>query len=462
MIKATFNKRLIPELILFLLLTATLSAGSFLPKYSEFTLKNGLKVIAIEDHRLPMVYFRMNILSGTACDSLYPGLTSMTLELLKENTETCPDGLISLMVDSVGGLLTTNVTREVSHIDGDFLSRDLKLGLNCLADMVMRARFLESDFNHMRRRMISILAQVESVYFDVLWSELYRRYYGNFGYGLYPYGTSAGLQDMKIQDIESFYKQNYRPNNAQLVIGGDFDNGRLKKMVEEIFGRWQAGDEICSPVADVHYPDSLEIILVNRPSVTASEFFIGRPGIIPGDENHAQMLVLDYVLGGGGRNSRLYHDLVRDAATCTFINSATECSRLGGTFYIYGGAYVESMADAITGVLDNLKLLGSARISVAELQEAKNFFAGNQIQKYSSYAEAVGNIANNIACGQNVEFPEKIIKNIEKLTPDQLRDFAREFFGPATITIIVAGPAEKLKRPLSDIAPVRLISRGEE
>lgn len=455
--------RLCVGLVIFILMAAaSLSAESFLPQYSEFKLKNGLKIIAVEDHRLPMVYYRMNILSGTACDSTRPGLASMTLELLRENTRDYPDGLISLMVDSVGGILMTNVTRDYCQIDGDFLSRDLESSLNCLGDMVMRAEFRDSDVNRMRRRLVSILAQVESVNFDVLWRELYRRYYGNFGYGLYPYGTAAGLQDITLTDITSFYSENFRPNNAQLVIGGDFETGRLKKLLERVFDSWPTGNDICRPISNVQYPDSLEIFLISRPEVTTSEFMIGRPGVIPGNEDYAKLLVLNYVLGGGGRISRLYRDLVQDAATCTFINSATECSRLGGMFYVHGGAYVESSADALAGIMENMKMLGEIKISVAELQEAKDFFAGSQAQNYASYVNAVGNIAENAACGNRVDSPEQLIRNIENLTPDRLRDFAREFFNPSKLTIVVTGPPEKLKRPLGDIAPVILTSWGTE
>ncbi len=457
--KISRHKKYLYLILALVLTTASLSsAGSFLPRYSEFKLKNGLKVIAVEDHRLPMLYFRMNILTGTACDSALPGLTAMTMEILRENTLNYPDGLMSVVVDSVGGILTTNVTRDACQIDGDFLSRDLETGLNCLGDMVMRAEFRDSDVNRIRRRLVSILTQAEAVYFGILWSELYGRYYGAYGYGSYPYGTPGGLQNVTRQDISSFYSKNYRPDNAQLIIGGDFELGKLKKMVEKIFGSWQSGQDICRPVVNAQYPDSLEIFLISRPGVTTSEFIIGRPGVVPGDKDYAQLLVLDYILGGGGRNSRLYRDLVRDAATCTFIGSAAECSRLGGVFYVHGGAYVESSADALVGVLESMKMLGNVKISVAELQEAKNYFAGSQIRNYASYVAAVGNIAASTVCGQTVEFPERVIEEIAKLTPDQLRDFARVYFDPSKMTIFITGPPEKLRRPLNDIAPVHMKS----
>jgi predicted Zn-dependent peptidase len=449
-------------LMLAVISVSTAQAGSFLPEYTEFTLKNGLKVIVIEDHRLPMVYFRMNVLTGTACDSTRLGLTALTAEILKENTKNYPDGKMSLMIDSVGGTLMVSAERDVCRIDGDFLSRDLVSGLNFLGDMVMNAEFRDEDIRRMRRRIISILAQAVSVHSDALRRELYHRYYGGTGYGAYPYGTPAGLQDIKAEDVRDFYNKNYRPNNVQFVVGGDVDKNKLKKLVKGIFGDWPTGNEICPMTSNVTYPDSLAIFLIDQPGMTATEFLVGRPAVVPGGENYAGLLVLNYILGGGGRISRLYQDLIRDAATCTFVNSTTECSHLGGVFYVHGGAYVESSADAILGMLESMKMLGSVKISVAELQEAKNYFAGSQIRNYASCVNAVANIAVNAVCGQSVEFPEQVIAEIESLTPEKLRDFARGFFDPNKMTIFIAGPSDKLKRPLSDIAPVQSISRGTE
>ena len=448
--------------VILVLMISSLSAASFLPKYSEFKLKNGLRVIMVEDHRQPMVNFRMNITAGSSCDSAKPGLTVMVLEILKENTKNYPDGQMNLVVDSMGGSLITNVGRTVSFITGDFLSRDLETGLNCLGDMVMHADFRDQDINRMRRRLISILGLTASAHSDVLVQQLYEEYYGSVGYGLSPYGTVAGLQDITRDDIVSSYTRNYRPNDAELIIGGDFDKNTLKKLLHRIFDAWTPGDDICQPISSVHYPDSLEIYLINNPGMTVAEFVMGRPAIVPDSSDYAKLLVLNYILGGGGKISRLYQDLVRDAATCNFINSSAECSRLGGMFYVHGGAFVESSVDALQGVLENMKMLGEIKIPVAELQETKNYFSGSQIRNYASFADAVDNIATNAACGQKVKFPEQVIKEIDKLTPDQLRDFARDFFNPAEMTIFVAGPAEKLKRSLNEIAPVNLMSLGSE
>ncbi len=448
--------------VFMVLLASSLAAESFLPKYSEFKLKNGLHVIMIEDHRQPMVNFRMNIMPGSSCDSAKSGLTVMVLEILKENTKNYPDGNMNLVVDSVGGTLVTNVGRDVCFITGDFLSRDLKTGLNCLGDMVMNADFRDKDINRMRRRLISILSLSESAHSDALVQDLYNRYYGDAGYGLNPYGTVAGLQNITKDDIISSYTRNYRPNNAELVIGGDFDKNTLKKLMHKIFDAWSPGDDICQPISNVQYPDSLEIYLIGNPGMTIGEFVMGRPAVVPGMADYAKLLVLNYILGGGGKISRLSQDLVRDAATCTFIGSYAECSRLGGMFYVHGGAFVESSADALQGTMDAMKILGEIKIPVVELQEAKNYFSGSQIRNYASFADAVNNIAENAACDQDVKFPEQVIREIDKVTPDQLREFARTFFDPAKMTIFIAGPPDQLKRDLNEIAPVTLMSPGSE
>lgn len=440
----------------------TVKAESFLPEYSKFELHNGLRVYVIEDHRQPTVYFRMNILSGSASDSAHPGLNALTAEILKENTKNYPDGKLTIQVDSMGGSLLSYISRDVSYITGDFLSRDFIPAMYHLADMVMHAEFREEDSERMKRRLITMLAQVESVYRDLFVNEIFKYFYGSNGYGAYVYGTPKAYFDYSVDDIKQCYEKYYRPNNAVLVIGGDVETGQVKKLVKQLFGSWENGRQIPGAFKENKQSDSLNIYIYDRPAKSASEFIVGRPGIAPDDPEYAGLLVLNYILGSGGRVSRLNKNLIQDKAIATHINSSIDCSSLGGMFYIQGGAPVESSADAISGILETMQSLREIRIPVAEFKEAQAYFYGSQVRNYASFVNAVNDISRNMICGLSPEYSEKILEQIQKLDLEQMRKFSNKFLDPNQYVVLIAGPSRELRAQLKDIAPISVISPGKE
>jgi len=453
----------IVTLVLLVMFGAGSVTAGFVPDYESYTLKNGLRVIVAESHQEPMVVFRLMFMTGSGVDADgRHGLAAITTELIKMGTERYSGEMLAAVIDSVGGMINTDARRDMLVMEGDFLSRDLDLGFSCLADMVVSPTLDPDDLGALKRRFISYKLQLDAVTSDRLLTSLYGKIYGEESYGVTPTGTRSGLRRITIEDVRAYHATYMRPNNAVLVVGGDIDIGSVKKQITRYFSTWKRGEEIVQPHITASSADSLRIFLIDRPNVPTTEFVMGLAAVPPDDEKFAPLILLNYILGGGGEVSRLYDDLIRGDELVSAIRSQVDFSRHGGVFYVIGSAPTEMAADALARIFDIQQELREIRVPMRELNDAKRFYQGYLPRYYETSSSAVRRFG--FLCGLNVapNFYESLSKRISEVDPQTLRKVASEYLDPNHMYIIVAGPESRLKGSLMGLGSVEIERRGSE
>jgi zinc protease len=442
---------------------SSLTEAGVVPKYSELTLSNGLRVILVEDNRQPMIDFGMVFKVGSSSDSArFSGRAMMTCDMLKEGTQNFPGEMLKSAVDSTGGMIETAALRDALLIRGNFLARDLNFALKVLSDMVIRPQFREKDLNGLKRRAISRFMRGESIAGDRLSTELYAAVYGDTGYGLPPYGKRTGLKQIETGDVRAFYDRNIRPDNAVLVVGGALKTDEAKKTIKGLFSGWEKGKTFPKPVVSMTIPDSFRIILIDYPDAPSTQFLLGRSAAPVGSEKEPALILLQYILGGGGEVSRLWRELIGDQGLATEAKAGFDRSRQNGMIWIRVTTTNEMVAEAVGQVLAVMNDLRTIRISARELEEAKSFARGT-IPGYfeNSYGTAF-HITLMSIFGVELDYYDELIKELEKVTTDELRSVAEEFLDERHFTLVVFGPEDILRRDLSELAPIEVISLGRE
>lgn len=455
------------KIITALVLSAALVAGSvaagFVPKYETFTLKNGLQVVLVENHQDPMIVYRMVFLSGSGADpDSLSGLASFTNDMIMTNTAGYSGDRLAAVIDSVGGVVRTSAQRDILLIEGDFLARDLDLALSCLAEMCIRPVFEKESLTALRRRYISYQLQLEAVSSDRLLAALYGKVYGENGYGAPLSGTRQGMRRISIDDVKAFQDKYLRPNNAVLVVAGDIDPNLAKKAITTHFASWQKGKSISPLNVAATTPDSLRVFLIDRPNMPTADFIIGRGAVPPDDESFASLILLHYLLGGGGDVSRLNRDLIRDNELATSVYSNIDLSRFGGAFYIMGTTPVETVSDALSRVFEILEEFREIRVPVRDLDDAKRFYRGFLPSYYETYASSVSQFATLAGLNVDYNYYESLSDKIGTIDPQKLRQTALEYLDREHMFIIVAGPEAYLKGNLSELGTVVVERRGSD
>nr|MBN2276898.1 insulinase family protein [candidate division Zixibacteria bacterium] len=452
--------------VVIILSTGLLSVGTcfagLIPEYSEFTLANGLKVVMVEDHRFPLVDFRLQFGIGSEADSSrYSGLANLAVQILREGTSEYPGDLLIEAVDSVGGILESSADRDGAVISGNFLSRDIKFGLAALSEMVIRSEPEEADLSRLRRNAVSRLMQSNSVPEDRLTNTLFEMIYGDEGYGLNPRGSRSGLRRINIDLVKKFRERYFRPNNAILAVGGDFDGKEVKKIIKSLFSEWSGKVKNASPVSIPIDQDTLRIFIIDSPEAPSTEFVIGRPIGHLDDSESPAVILLDYILGSSGEISRLFRSLVKEQDLATGISSRIHWLKGGGVWEIHGAAANDMAPDAVHGALRIIEEIKNIRIPAQELKGAANFFRGVVPMYFESPSTTLKQLTWLYGLGLKFDYNETMLKTIDSVDPAALKQAARKDLDFNKWTIIIIGPEVSVKSGLMDLGPVELLTADD-
>ncbi len=452
------------SLVLFFILYGGFSArGQVVPEYEEYTLSNGFRVILVEDHNQPLIDFRFSIMSGSACDSAsHAGRAALTIDMMETSTENYTSEEFNRKLDSSGGRIEGLYFRETSGFYGTFLSRDIEFALNIFAEIVKNPAFRGNDFEDVKKRMVSYNVRQRSITERMLKIVLFNSIYGDQGLGLPVSGTLEGLDNLAPEDIVSFYNNNFNPDNAVMVIAGDIDSRVIKRIIKRNFSDWKKKGS-CSPIiVNRVEQDSLNIIIIDNPTLQSAEFLIGAPAFPAQSEEIPSLIILDYILGGGGETSRLYESLIQDYAVATSVRSWIEWSRHYTMQFIYGASTSDMAPDAIRKTLEVIENMRQLKISIKQLELGRNFFTGYIPGLFENTYSTVRHFGELVSYGLEPTVYNDFLDDLQEISPEKLRNVARDIYAPSNMTIVVIGPEYVLRPGLSDLGKIRVISTGRE
>lgn len=443
---------------------AVASADDIFPPYTEFTLSNGLRTILIEDHRQPTVSISILFKTGASSDSPESaGRAVLAGHIMKENTRNFPGNELLEAIDSVGGIVEISAaTKDGIYFEADFLARDISLALRIISDIVINPVFTQEALERMSRRLISINFQTRSVAQYRLMETLYREIYGECGYGKPALGTRTSLSSITLDDINDFFVNHIRPDNAILVVGGDINPPQIHKAVSGYFSGWKKGGNRPAVKYAPVVRDTLQIILIDNPAVPNADFMIGLPTAPVGSPDFPAMLTLNYIIGGGGRVSRMHRSLVEEKGLASIVTSELDWARSQGMLRIWGAAPAENATEAIVEAMNVLEELSALRLPQKELDETRYYFRGYAPMLYENVSSAVDQFVKFLSSGVDLPYQEGLLKEIELLTPLSLQNAAKKFLSRDKMTLAVIGSKAALLPSLSTLGKVTVIRLEEE
>src|SRR5438874_8774158 len=235
-----------------------------IPEPAETTMANGLRLIIVEDRRLPLVSFRLAFRSGDASDPAnLPGLSDLMSHLLTEGTETRTSRQIAESVERLGATLNVGASYDFTTVAGSALSIYADEILELLADVTLRPTFPQNEVDLARENTKQLLIQ-QRAQPNFLASERVAK----IMFGEHPYArvspTPESLDALKRADLASFRQEKFIPNNAVMIVIGDFQHDDLMARIEELFGAWSRGHTSPLPSPALPKRTARTIYLVDR------------------------------------------------------------------------------------------------------------------------------------------------------------------------------------------------------
>jgi len=425
------------------------------PKPKRFKLKNGLEVMLVEFHDLPLVDFNLMIKTGGAANPPdRAGLADLTAHMLDEGTKTRGALVIAEQIASLGATLSTGSTWDASNVSLSTLSRNMDEALKVFADVVVNPAFDPKEFERVRDNLLTAITRRKDSPPTVANLAFTRLLFGQkHPYGWPMAGVEASIKKVTPGDLRAFYDKYYRPNNAALLVAGDTTEKALRSKLEAAFAKWSAKGAAAPklPAPEAASP-ATRIFLVDKADAPQSSIRVGLIGIERKNPDYFPVTVMNLILGGGFYRLDLN---LREGKGWTYGARSTVDSRRAPGPISAGGEFVAlHTADSVAEILKELASMRDADVTDVELARAKDQIIKSFPARFATRANVAAQLAELAVFGLPDSYITEYTRKIAAVTKDDVRRVARKYLDPNRLTIVVVGDRKTLAEPLAKLAPV--------
>lgn len=412
-----------------------------------FDMKNGLKILVVENHKLPRVSIQLRIDNAPVLEGDKAGVSSLTGSLLGKGSKNISKDDFNEEVDFLGARINFGSKSAYASALSKYFPRILEL----MADAAIHPNFTQEEFEKEKQKMLTGLKTEEK---DV--KAIANNVSGALAYTKgHPYGefsTEETVNNVRLEDVEKFYANYFVPAHAYLVIVGDVKFSEVKKLVEEYFTPWTKGTPpslgFSSP-SDALYT---QINFVDVPNAVQSEITAENlVALKMKDADYLPALLANEILGGGGEG-RLFLNLREDKGY-----TYGSYSRLGDDKYAPARfRAVASVRNTVTdsSVVELLKEIENIRKSPVSQEVLENTKA-KYIGRFVMALEDPQTIAEYALDIETEDLPEDFYKTylerVNAVTVDEVQRAAQKYIKPEKTRIVVTGKASEVLPNLENV-----------
>lgn len=402
--------------------------------YQEFQLNNGLKVIVVENRKLPRVSFQLLIDIPPIQEGELAGYADMTGQMLARGTKTRTKAQIDESVDFIGATFSTSA----SGMFGASLSKHRETLLDIMSDVLLNPTFPGDEFEKLRKQTLSGLASAKDDPNAISANVSTALTYGKD----HPYGeivTEKTVANIQPEHCMAFYQSNFRPEISYLAMVGDISLADAKRLAERYFGSWQKGAVLKASFDTPQAPAERQVAFVNKTGAVQSTINITYPvQLKPGAPDAIKASVMNTLLGGYF-SSRFNANIREDKGYSYGVRSSLSPDREVGSFSA-GGAVRNAVTDsAIVEFLYEMDRLRTELVPADELDMVKSVMNGS-FARSLEVPETVARYALNIArYGLPKDYYATYLEKLSKVGAQDVMDMAKKYLLVENAHIVIVG-----------------------
>ena len=412
-----------------------------LPVPVERHLANGMRLVVIERHELPIVTAYMVANGGSSTDPAgRAGLASLTADLLTKGTTTLSATQVVSQVETLGGAIGGNAVRDGMFLTLTVKSDELAPAMKVFADVAMHPAFKAEELERERLQALDGLKVAYSEPQQLAAMTSSRALYGDGPYGRPSDGTPASLQAIGQGDVVAGYRAFWRPDTTTLVLAGDITPDQAEKMVGGLFAGWTKPSTPPTPLPPAGVAAPPRMVVVDLPQTPQASVVVGRVTIARNDARYYPMVVAEDALGGGysarlNQESRIKRGLAYGAG------SSFQARRSPGPLAASTSTKNPTVPDVIDLIRNEMRRMGTDMVAPAELDARKAGLVGafgRQIETTDGLAGYVaGLVLENVSPGEIGRYAG----SVNAVTAEQVRSVAKDLIDPTPASVIVVGDA---------------------
>lgn len=414
----------------------------------SFELKNGLKVMVVENKKLPRVSIQLTIDNPPVLEGDKAGVSSLTGSLMGKGSKNISKDDFNEEIDFLGARMSFGSQSAYASSLSKYFPRMMEL----MADAAINPNFTEEEFNKEKDKLITGLKTEEK---DV--AAIASRVQRALAYGKnHPYGeftTEETVNNVKLTDVLQFYRKYFVPANAYLIIIGDVTFKDAKKLAEEYFTPWTKAVPPSFSFSDPRDVQFTQINFVDMPNAVQSEIAVQNlVNLKMADTDYLPALVANQILGGGGEG-RLFLNLREDkgytyGSYSSIGNDKYEVSRFRAT------ASVRNMVtdSSVVELLKEIDKISTTPVTASELANTKAKYAGRFIMALEDPQTIAGYALNIETEGLPKDFYKTYLARLDKITVKDVQDAAKKYFSSSNARVVVTGKGSEVLDNLEKVA----------
>lgn len=433
------------------------------PRIQKSVLSNGLPVLFVERHDVPVVVVEILVRTGAVADPAgRAGLASFTADMLVEGAGARNALELADAIDHLGAELVTQTDWDDTTVRLYVPVARLAAALELLADVVLRPKLPAEELERLRKLGLTELLHGRDQP-RVLASAAYQRaLFGNahrFGIGID--GTLDTVRNTTLDDVRSFYRRHFVPRNTVAIVVGDVTLREIVPELEKALGSWSGSPVAGASLARVPQVREREIVLVDKPGAPQSELRCVRLGLARSTPDYHAVEVMNTILGGAF-TSRLNLNLREEHGYTYGAGSFFAMRREPGPFIAASAVQTEVTAQAL---VEMLKELGRIRepVSPEELERAKRYLALGYPTRFQTTRQVANQLGELVVYELPEDFFTTYVHRIQAVTAEDVLRVARAHVDPDRTLVVVVGDRARVEPGLRalDLGPVRHVHVDE-
>ena len=409
-----------------------------------FTLENGLKVVVVEDHKLPLISLSLSVDNDPVAEKENAGYIDITGKLLRTGTKNKSKVQIDKAIDFIGASFNVSA----SGFYASSLKKHSSELLSIVSEVITEPSFPQEEFENLKKQAISNLASSKDEPNAIADKLSKKIFYGEN----HPYAdieSEQSISSINIDLCKEYYSKYYRPNISYLSIVGDVTLSEAKEMATKYFGKWKSAAVPSAVLPSPSAPLVNKVAMVDRPNSVQSVLIVGYPVKINlASPDVLQARVMNTILGGGV--FRLFENLREKHGYTYGAYSTLDNDKYIGSFSASADVRNEVTDSSITQIIYELKRIRNEKVSTEELSKAINYLTGAFAIQLET-PQTVANFATNIEkYGLAKDFYKTYLTRLSKVTPEEIQSAAKKYILPENLYILCVGKqsevADKLKK----------------
>lgn len=428
-----------------------------LPKPKDETLPNGLRIMVLEDHRVPQVSFQLVIPGGGGyydpSDRL--GLAGFVAAMMREGTATRSSAQISEALETMGASLFvgSGASSTSAQVTGSALTANFPKLFELAGDMLLHPAFAAPEWERYRTRTKTGFLQARTSP-DFLAQETFNRAV----FGAHPasrvLSNVAAIDGVTPQTLVDFHHTHYVPDHAVIAFAGDITLAQARALVAQRLGAWQKAGVPAPTVENPAPITAPKIYLISRPGSVQTTLWVGTQGLARSSDDYMSLAVANRVLGGV--MGRLFRHLREEKGYTYGIGSGISSAPYVSSWFATTSVRTEVTEPALRDLLAEIAAMRDSVVPRQEFEDSKRALTASFALSLESSQQMLSYYLDTWTYGLPANYWDTYPARVAAVTPAQAQAAARKYWDSSRLQIVAVGDATKIRDILAKLGTVEI------